>query len=119
MKYRKRLKKIETVQAWALEVIFKDISSPPNMFIIIQIPNRNFVKKNDRTNSKNYMKICGAKKAETLGFFAVIVAVCVCVCVREREREREREGCMLYDLCKVQNQAKLTCGERKLGLLGD
>ena len=34
------------------------------------------------------MKICGAKKAETLGFFAVIVAVCVCVCVRERERER-------------------------------
>ena len=75
------------VQAWALEVIFKDISSPPNMFITIQIPNRNFVKKkkNDRTNSKNYMKNCGAKKAETLGFFfmcVLFVCVCVCVCVR-------------------------------------
>ena len=43
------------------------------------------------------MKICGAKKAETLGFFAVIVAVCVCVCVREREREREKGACyMIY-----------------------
>ena len=37
------------VQAWALEVIFKDISSPPNMFITIQIPNRNFVKKKKMT----------------------------------------------------------------------